>query len=117
LAINALHKETWIMEFEDYKDRDWTVIWADPSAKHAVTDIVTFHGSKEKVEIQCKRYPDGQYKDGKISGGTEGAAYTIIMAKDENGNPQIEFKPSQEGSGGIGGSWTANDTPPGPGDS
>jgi hypothetical protein len=112
--MNALHhKETRIMSYEDdFTNIDWVVDWADPSAKHAETDVVTFHGTADKVEIQCRRYPYGRYDNGTIFVESEGMAYMItVMEKD--GKRQIAFGPKQ-GAGGIGGSWTANDTPPGP---
>ncbi|HTG32354.1 MAG TPA: hypothetical protein VLB76_05440 [Thermoanaerobaculia bacterium] len=98
------------MGFENLKGREFTVRSADAGAKHAVDDIVTIEGSADKVEIKCKRYADGKYDNGTISDGT----YTITITEDKGGY-QIKFTPaSQEGSGGIGGSWTANDSPPGP---
>jgi hypothetical protein len=99
------------MEFNDLIGREFTVRWAEESAKHAKDDIVTFHGAADKVEIKCKRYADGKYNGGTIS---DGATYTITVTENPDGTRQITFTPNQGGSGGIGGSWTANDTPPGP---
>lgn len=113
--MNVLHhKETWIMSFEDYMDTEWVVDWAEPSAKHAATDVVTFHGTADKVEIQCKRYMDGRYENGTISGGTGDDKYTITLEVSPGKPRKVIFTPAVKGRGGIGGSWTANDTPPGP---
>jgi len=104
------------MKFEDLIGRKFVVTDADASAKHVENDIVTFDGSADDVKITCTRYMAGRYEDDKISDGTpeKKATYTITITEDKGGY-QIQFTPaSQEGSGGIGGSWTANDSPPGP---
>jgi hypothetical protein len=106
------------MEFDDLIGRTFVVKKAEASAKHAKDDIVTFHGSAENVEIQCKRYADGMYKNENenhtISGGTGEDAYTITVSVIDGDYRKIELRPgSQEDSGGVGGSWTADDMPPG----
>jgi hypothetical protein len=103
------------MGFDDLKGRIFIVKTAEASAKHSRCDIVTFHGSADKVEILCKRYTDGKYENGTISGGTGDDAYTIDVTE-VGTNRQIDLKPgSPKGSGGkVGGSWTADDMPPGP---
>jgi hypothetical protein len=67
------------------------------------------------VEIKCKRYPDGTYNNGTISDGPpEEATYTITVTKIGE-HYKIDFMPGpQVGSEDIGGSWTADDMPPGP---
>jgi hypothetical protein len=100
------------MEFEDLKGREFIVRSADVGAKHGVNDIVTIEGSVEKVEIKCKRYPDGTYENETIS--DKSATYRITIKK-LGEHYELTLMPGrQEGSGGIGGSWTANDIPPGP---
>ncbi len=101
------------MGFEEYTNRKWRVrAGGDPNAKHTEGDVVTFHGSEGKVEVKCKRYADGQYSGGTISGGTGNDRYTITMSM-ENGKRVISLTFGADGLGGIGGSWTAEDMPPG----
>jgi hypothetical protein len=106
------------MKFEDLIGRTFVVKNAEATAKHEPPDIVTFHGTAKNVEIQCKRYADGIYDNETqtISGGTGEGAYTIAVSVIDGDYRKIELRPgSQEDSGGVGGSWTADDMPPGHG--
>jgi hypothetical protein len=112
-------KEVWIMMFDDFKNREWKVLpGAEPSAKHSEGDVVSFDGEAGKVNVRCKRYGDGQYKEpegGEKEGRIEGDGYTISMTTGPDGKLQIQFTP-KEGLGPIGGSWTAEDIGSGAGD-
>jgi len=105
------------MEFKDLLGRNFVVKQAEAGAKHSPKDIVTFEGSEKEVIMKCIRYPDGVYENDKISGGTqeEGTAYAVTITRLSD-RIRINFDPiSQEGSGGSGGSWTAEDMPTEPG--
>jgi hypothetical protein len=106
-----------IMEFEDLIKRIFVVRLAEEGAKHTPDDIVTFDGTADEVIMRCIRYPPGVYKNGTISGGTveDKDAYMVTIAP-MGDHIQVKLDPlSEEGSGGAGGSWTANDMPTEPG--
>lgn len=101
------------MSFDEFKKREWRVL-LDPlpgtDAKHTPGDVVTFHGQDVKVIVRCKRYTDGRYDD--EAGRIVGDGYTIDMTTGPNGKDRIVFTPTPggQGSGSVGGSWTAEDT-------
>jgi hypothetical protein len=103
------------MAFDEYTKREWKVLpGGDPGAKHTEGDIVSFDGETSLVNVRCKRYGDGQYKEptGSTKGTIEVEGYVISMFLGPNKKLRITCTPkdSTKGSNPIGGSWTAEDT-------
>jgi len=106
------------MPFSSYTGRPWKVIEAAPDSKCQPGTLVWFAGTPEKVIIQCDGetpYLDGVYID--LFNTIERAnGYAIHMIPALPLRQVISFTP--KGSSDLtGGSWTADDNIPGPGDS
>ena len=102
------------MPLKNYTSRRWKVTKAEESALCQVTDDVIFPqlvGLGGEVKVLCIKnfYEEGIYKQDINT--IEGDGYKIFMSED---GKQIHFH--SEGLPLSGGSWTAEDQGPWPGD-
>jgi hypothetical protein len=104
------------MPYKDYTSRTWKVTEADDDARCKKDDKVTFEGSETQVMVFCEG--KSAYAFGKYKGDTDTIEndndYTISISLTSK---PVQIKLTSQNPGLIGGSWIANDTPPGPGDS
>ena|SRR5436305_4907708 len=101
------------MPFNDFTDRDWKVCKSDAPDRCQKDEIVSISGTEKNVKIECGQkhaYGEGKYfeKPERIERKDD---YKIeIVARQPKHKIQATF-------GGLaGGSWTAEDNTPGPGD-
>jgi hypothetical protein len=108
------------MAYKDFTDRTWRVCKSDAPTRCQVNDIVTFFGPENDVTVQCNQdhsYGPGEYfsendKNGeRIEGLVEQEKYTITIT-----DTVPKYRILAAFTGVAGGSWTAEDNPPGPED-
>ena len=106
------------MPLKDYINRRWKVIEAEKTSFCQVKDDVVFPplvGLKGEVKVLCVKdfYEEGRYT-GDTTDTIKGDSYEITMGVGVSGKPQIHFH--SQGLPSSGGSWTAEDQGPWPGD-
>jgi pantothenate kinase len=102
------------MPFEDFTKRPWKVRESDVPERCQVEEIVSITGTKENVKVECSEkhaYGPGEYFEQEPERIERKGEYTIkIVARQPRHRITATF------SDLVGGSWTAEDNTPGPGD-
>jgi hypothetical protein len=102
------------MPFEDFTERPWKVLVSNVPERCQKDETIFISGTKENVKVQCTEkhaYGAGEYFEQEPEKIERKDEYTIkIVAR----QPKLRITATFWGL--AGGSWTAEDNTPGPGD-